>query len=50
MTPAEVRACGITLRETYASQKVADRMMAVFREMTGKSVATKQAGEIRADG
>ena len=33
MTPAEVRACGITLRETYASQKVADRMMAVFREM-----------------
>lgn len=49
MTPGEVRACGIALRETYASQKVADRMMTVFREVAGKGAATKQAGKMQAD-
>jgi glycosyltransferase involved in cell wall biosynthesis len=35
MTPEEIRTCGLLLRETYASGKVADRMVEVFREMAG---------------
>jgi glycosyltransferase involved in cell wall biosynthesis len=31
MSAGEVRACGLKLRETYASDKVAERMMEVFR-------------------
>lgn len=35
MTEAEVRDCGLKLRETYAAEKVVARMLAVF-EKTGK--------------
>lgn len=34
MTPAEVRDCGLTLRQAYASSKVAERMLSVFREIS----------------
>ena len=27
MTPEEIRECGVRLRETYAADKVAERMM-----------------------
>jgi glycosyltransferase involved in cell wall biosynthesis len=33
MPPDEVRACGLKLRETYAAEKVAERMLAVFRRV-----------------
>lgn len=33
MPPGEIRACGLKLRETYASEKVASRMMEVFWEV-----------------
>jgi glycosyltransferase involved in cell wall biosynthesis len=36
MDADEIRACGLKLRETYASNKVCERMLAVFREMAGK--------------
>jgi hypothetical protein len=45
MTPGEVHACGIALRETYASQKVADRMMAVFRAMSARTKAAAAAAD-----
>jgi glycosyltransferase involved in cell wall biosynthesis len=32
MSPEEVRQCGLKLRETYASDKVAERMFSVFRD------------------
>jgi glycosyltransferase involved in cell wall biosynthesis len=32
MSPEEVRACGLKLRETYAAEKVAGRMLSVFHE------------------
>lgn len=32
MSPDEVRACGLKLREIYAAEKVAGRMLAVFHE------------------
>ncbi len=31
MSPEEVRQCGLKLRETYAADKVAERMMEAFR-------------------
>ncbi len=34
MPPDEVRACGLTLRETYASAKVVKRMVEVFHEVS----------------
>ncbi len=36
MTPDEVRSCGLKLRETYAAAKVAERMLAVFREVSAR--------------
>jgi glycosyltransferase involved in cell wall biosynthesis len=33
MSPEEVHACGIKLRETYAAEKVANRMLSVFHEV-----------------
>lgn len=33
MSPGEVRQCGLKLRETYAAEKVAERMLAVFHEV-----------------
>jgi glycosyltransferase involved in cell wall biosynthesis len=33
MTPREIRECGLKLRETYAAEKVAERMLSVFREV-----------------
>jgi glycosyltransferase involved in cell wall biosynthesis len=33
MSPEEVRQCGLKLRETYASAKVAERMLSVFHEV-----------------
>lgn len=33
MKPEEVRACGMILRETYATSKVVERMMAVFETL-----------------
>jgi glycosyltransferase involved in cell wall biosynthesis len=33
MSPEEVRACGLKLRETYAAEKVAGRMLSVFHEV-----------------
>ncbi len=33
MSPEEVRACGLRLRETYAAEKVAGRMLAVFHKV-----------------
>ena len=33
MSPGEIRDCGLKLRETYAAEKVAERMMEVFREV-----------------
>jgi glycosyltransferase involved in cell wall biosynthesis len=33
MPPEEVRPCGLKLRETYAAEKVAERMLSVFREV-----------------
>jgi glycosyltransferase involved in cell wall biosynthesis len=33
MSPEEVRQCGLKLRETYAADKVADRMLSVFSEV-----------------
>jgi glycosyltransferase involved in cell wall biosynthesis len=36
MSADEVRSCGLKLRETYASQKVAQRMIEVFGEVRGK--------------
>lgn len=33
MSPDEVRACGLKLRETYAASKVAERMLEVFRDV-----------------
>jgi len=35
MSPEQVREYGLKLRDTYASEKVAARMIAVFREVTG---------------
>lgn len=34
MSDAEVRACGLKLRETYAAEKVAERMLKVFQEVS----------------
>jgi glycosyltransferase involved in cell wall biosynthesis len=34
MSAAEVRACGLKLRETYAAEKVAARMLRVFEEVS----------------
>lgn len=36
MPPEEVRACGLKLREVYASEKVADIMLKVFEEVAAK--------------
>ena len=36
MSADEVQACGIQLRQTYAAQKVAQRMIEVFEEVRGK--------------
>jgi hypothetical protein len=36
MSPDEVRDCGLKLRETYAEEKVAERMLRVFREVKEK--------------
>lgn len=36
MTPDEVRNCGLKLRETYAADKVAARMIAVFDEVKNR--------------
>lgn len=36
MTAEEVRECGLKLRETYASAKVAERMLRVFEEVGGR--------------
>jgi glycosyltransferase involved in cell wall biosynthesis len=36
MDADEIRACGLKLREAYASDKVCERMLAVFREMAAK--------------
>ena len=36
MEPAEIRGCGLKLRETYAAEKVAERMMAVFHKLAGR--------------
>jgi glycosyltransferase involved in cell wall biosynthesis len=33
MDPEEIRGCGLKLRETYAAENVAERMMAVFEEV-----------------
>lgn len=33
MDPDEVRKCGLKLRETYAAAKVAERMIAIFRDL-----------------
>ena len=35
MDAEEVRRCGLILRETYAAEKVADRMVGIFREVAG---------------
>lgn len=37
MTHGEVRKCGLILRETYASRKVAERMLTVFRDTASVS-------------
>lgn len=36
MSADEVQACGLQLRQTYAAQKVAQRMIEVFEEVRGK--------------
>lgn len=36
MDANEVRECGLKLRETYAAGKVAERMIAVFRDLAGR--------------
>jgi len=36
MSSDEVQACGLQLGETYAAQKVAQRMIDVFEEVRGK--------------
>jgi glycosyltransferase involved in cell wall biosynthesis len=36
MTPEEVRECGLKLRETYASTKVAEKMMESFRTVAAR--------------
>jgi hypothetical protein len=33
MPPEEVRECGFKLRETYAAEKVVERMLSVFHEV-----------------
>jgi hypothetical protein len=33
MEPAEIRRCGLVLRETFDSAKVAERIEAVFQEV-----------------
>jgi hypothetical protein len=33
MSPDEVKQCGLKLRETYAAEKVAERMMEAFRSV-----------------
>lgn len=37
MSPLEIHSCGLKLRETYAAEKVAERMAVVFREVAGKN-------------
>jgi hypothetical protein len=38
MSPEETRECGLKLRETYAAEKVAQRMITVFQdEKTGRA-------------
>lgn len=37
MSPDEVRECGLKLRETYAAEKVAERMMQVFDKMCSEN-------------
>jgi len=34
MSPEEIRECGLKLRETYAAEKVAERMLSVFHEVS----------------
>ena len=36
MSADEVQACGLQLRQTYAAQKVAQRMIEVFEEVRGR--------------
>jgi glycosyltransferase involved in cell wall biosynthesis len=36
MSAEEVRTCGLKLRETYAAEKVANRMLEVFEEVRGE--------------
>jgi glycosyltransferase involved in cell wall biosynthesis len=36
MSPEEVRTCGLKLRDIYASKKVAERMLSVFREVKNR--------------
>jgi hypothetical protein len=33
MPPEEVRSCGLKLRETYAAEKVVERMLSVFHDV-----------------
>jgi glycosyltransferase involved in cell wall biosynthesis len=40
MTAEEIRECGLKLRETYAADKVCERMVAVFREMAVKRLGS----------
>ena len=36
MSPEEVRTCGLKLREIYAAEKVAERMLSVFRQVKNR--------------
>lgn len=36
MSPEEVRDCGLKLREIYAAEKIAERILTVFREVAGQ--------------
>jgi glycosyltransferase involved in cell wall biosynthesis len=48
MTADEIRACGLKLRGTYASDKVCERMVKVFGEMAGKGLQSRSDESLEA--
>jgi glycosyltransferase involved in cell wall biosynthesis len=50
MSPEEVRTCGLKLREIYAAEKVAERMVSVFRDVKTREGADAAPRPLVANG
>jgi hypothetical protein len=47
MSADEVKSCGLKLRDTYASQKIASRMIGVFEDVVGSGKVERSSSDRR---